>query len=61
MHYLMNAGIVKSVTIDISKDRIIELCERCLLPKVCEKWGTIRELTCFCLESIFRISELGNE
>jgi hypothetical protein len=42
----------KSGTLDVSKDRIIEMCKRCFLPKVCEKWGTVRELTCFCLESI---------
>jgi hypothetical protein len=42
----------KAGTLDVSKDRIIELCKRCLLPDVCEKWGTARELTCFCLESI---------
>jgi hypothetical protein len=39
-------------TLEITKDQIIVLCERCLLPKVCERWGKVRELTCFCLESI---------
>jgi len=43
----------KAGTQDISKDRIVELCKRCLLPAVCERWGTVKELTCFCLESIF--------
>lgn len=39
-------------TLEITKDQIIVLCERCLLPKVCERWGKVRELTCFCLERI---------
>jgi len=39
-------------TLEISKDQIAILCERCSLPKVCERWGKVRELTCFCLESI---------
>ncbi len=39
-------------TLEIAKDQITILCARCALPKVCEDWGTIRELTCFCLESI---------
>ena len=39
-------------TLDISKDRITELCEIWSLPKVCNQWGTVQELTCFCLESI---------
>jgi hypothetical protein len=39
-------------TLEISKDQIIILCERCPLPKVCERWGKVKELTCFCLESI---------
>jgi hypothetical protein len=43
-------------TLEISKDQITVLCERCLLPKVCEHWGKVRELTCFCLESILSYS-----
>lgn len=39
-------------TLGISKDRITTLCRRCSLPEVCERWGTSRQLTCFCLESI---------
>jgi hypothetical protein len=39
-------------TLEISKDQITVLCEKCLLPKLCERWGTVRELTCYCLESI---------
>jgi len=39
-------------TLEVTKDRIIILCERCGLPKLCERWGTVRKLTCFCLESI---------
>jgi hypothetical protein len=42
-----NAG-----TLDITKDRIVELCKICSLPKVCEEWKTVQELRCFCLESI---------
>ena len=41
-------------TLDISKSEIKNLCERCLLPAVCEKWGKVQKLTCFCLESILR-------
>jgi hypothetical protein len=40
-------------THEVTKDRITILCERCPLPKVCERWGKVRELTCFCLEGIF--------
>ncbi len=39
-------------TLEIAKDQITILCAKCALPKVCENWGTVRELTCFCLESI---------
>lgn len=39
-------------TLEVTKDRITILCKRYGLPKVCERWGTVRELTCFCLESI---------
>jgi hypothetical protein len=39
-------------TLEIAKNQIIILCGRCPLPKVCERWGKVRELTCFCLESI---------
>jgi hypothetical protein len=46
-----NAG-----TLNTTKDRIAELCKICSLPKVCEDWGTVRELTCFCLESILPFS-----
>jgi hypothetical protein len=41
-------------TLEVSKDQITVLCERCLLPKVCERWGKVKELTCFCLESILK-------
>jgi hypothetical protein len=43
-------------TLEISKDQITILCERCPLPKVCEHWGKVRKLTCFCLESILPYS-----
>ena len=39
-------------TLGIAKDQITILCARCALPKICEDWGTVGELTCFCLESI---------
>lgn len=39
-------------TLEVAKDQITVLCGRCRLPKVCEHWGKVRELTCFCLESI---------
>jgi hypothetical protein len=44
-------------TLEIAKDQITILCARCALPKVCEDWGTVRELTCFCLESILPYSK----
>ena len=39
-------------TFETSRDEIATLCKICSLPKVCEQWETVRELTCFCLESI---------
>ena len=44
-------------TLEIAKDQITILCERCPLPEVCERWGKVRELTCFCLGSILPYSE----
>ncbi len=46
----------KMGTLDISKDELGVLCNICMLPAVCESWGTVRELTCFCLESILKES-----
>ena len=43
-------------TLETTKDQIITLCEGCPLPKVCERWGKVKELTCFCLESILPYS-----
>ena len=43
-------------TIGVSKDQITVLCGRCPLPKLCERWGKVKELTCFCLESILPYS-----
>lgn len=40
-------------TLDVRKDQVNQLCETCLLPKVCKTSGKEKELTCFCLESIF--------
>ena len=39
-------------TLEVTKDQITILYEKCALPKVCERWGKVRELTWFCLESI---------
>jgi hypothetical protein len=39
-------------TIEVSKGQITVLCEKCPLPKVFERCGKVKELTCFCLESI---------
>ena len=47
----------KAGTLEITKDHITILCARCALPKVCERWGTVEELTCFCLESILPYSQ----
>ncbi len=44
-------------TLEIAKDQITILFERCPLPKVCERWGKVKELTCFCLESILAYSK----
>jgi hypothetical protein len=46
----------KANTLDVTKDQITILCERCGLPKVCEHWGTVKKLTCLCLESILPYS-----
>jgi hypothetical protein len=46
----------QTCTLEIAKNRITILCGKCALPKVCENWGTVRELTCFCLESILPYS-----
>jgi hypothetical protein len=43
-------------TIDVSKGQITVLCGRCPLPKVCEYWGKVQKLTCFCLESVLPYS-----
>lgn len=43
----------KAGTLDVNKADIQQLCERCRNTPVCEKWGKVQELTCFCLESIF--------
>jgi hypothetical protein len=40
-------------TLCVDKKGIATLCARCRLPKVCEEWGSVRKLTCFCMESIF--------
>lgn len=40
-------------TIDIHKDAIENLCGECKNKPVCIEWDKEKELTCFCLESIF--------
>jgi hypothetical protein len=39
-------------TLDVSKDSLKSLCEKCPLPEVCSEWNSVNKLTCFCLESI---------
>jgi hypothetical protein len=41
-------------TLDISVEQLLQLCGKCPLPKVCEEWKKVGELTCFCLESVLR-------
>jgi hypothetical protein len=41
-------------TLEISKKELNQLCRNCLLPKVCEQWAKVNQLTCFCLESILQ-------
>jgi hypothetical protein len=41
-------------TLEISKKELNQLCQNCLLPKVCEQWAKVNQLTCFCLESILQ-------
>jgi predicted CopG family antitoxin len=43
-------------TLDIPKTELNKLCNKCPLPDVCERWGTVGEMTCFCLESILPVS-----
>jgi len=43
-------------TLEIHKNEIFQLCKKCLLPKICERWGKVKELTCFCLESVLPYS-----
>lgn len=39
-------------TLEIRKTDLRNLCKICTLPLLCEKWGKVNKLTCFCLESI---------
>jgi hypothetical protein len=39
-------------TLDISREELSTLCEKCPLPEVCKEWDKVNSLTCFCLESI---------
>jgi hypothetical protein len=39
-------------TLEITKTELKNLCKICTLPLLCEKWGKVNKLTCFCLESI---------
>ncbi|MCK9555097.1 HNH endonuclease [bacterium] len=40
-------------TMDVHKDDIEILCKGCKNKQVCIQWNSEKELTCFCLESIF--------
>ncbi|MBA3017186.1 MAG: HNH endonuclease [Proteobacteria bacterium] len=40
-------------TMFISKDNIETLCKECKNKPACIEWDKVKELTCFCLESIF--------
>jgi hypothetical protein len=40
-------------TLHIQKESVSELCPRCRNGPACVQWNTVRELTCFCLESVF--------
>jgi hypothetical protein len=42
----------KTGTLEITKGQITILCQRCPLPEVCDRWGKVKKLTSFCLESI---------
>jgi hypothetical protein len=39
-------------TLNITRQDIEGLCKRCPLPEHCSKWNTVKQLTCFCLESV---------
>ena len=43
----------KKGTLDISVNELQTLCINCKNLKLCEEWGKVGELTCFCLESVF--------
>jgi hypothetical protein len=40
-------------TLNVHKDSVSRLCPKCRNVPTCAKWGKVRELTCFCLESVF--------
>jgi len=42
-----------SRTLDIASQEIGDLCKHSKNGAVCIQWGKEKELTCFCLESIF--------
>ena len=39
-------------SLEVSRDELLLLCEKCPLPEVCKEWDKVHSLTCFCLESI---------
>lgn len=39
-------------TAGVTKADLGTLCSRCPLPDVCAQWGSVEQLTCFCLESV---------
>ncbi len=40
-------------TLQVTKDRIAQLCSECRNGSTCAEWDSIQKLTCFCLESVF--------
>lgn len=39
-------------TYNITRQDIDNLCKRCPLPEHRSSWGTVKQLTCFCLENV---------
>ena len=40
-------------TLDFGKDQLEHLCNGCRNMPTCTQWGKEKQLTCFCLESVF--------
>jgi CRISPR/Cas system Type II protein with McrA/HNH and RuvC-like nuclease domain len=39
-------------TTNITRQDIDNLCQKCPLPETCTNWDKVKQLTCFCLESV---------